>query len=163
MSDKAKQLAEKLHSEGEKTLSFFQSLPTEAWTKRVYADGASWNVRGVFEHLSISEHTLRLVFEQIVATGVGSPEGYDVNGFNHEKTGRFATLSLEGLSELYANTRMKTVAFARELSDDQLAIRARHPALGDTSLEEMLKLVYLHNLMHTRDVKKVLPPASKGA
>ncbi len=154
MSAKTDQLAGKLASEGEKTLAFFQSLPDTAWNARVYQDGAMWKVRDVFEHLCVSEHSLRRLFEQILVTGRGAPEDFDIDAFNAAKTGRFASLSRDELLALYDETRRATIAFTRSLTDEQLAMRARHPAMGDASLEEMLKMVYLHHQMHVRDVKR---------
>jgi hypothetical protein len=156
MPDTASKLADKLTSEGEKTLAFFKELPDNAWTRQIFADGAQWDVRGVFEHLCISEHLLRRLFEQILATGHGVPEGFDVNAFNQEKTGRFASNSRNDMLQLYADTRAKTVVFTQGLSDEQLVMRGRHPGIGDATLEEQIKLVYLHHAMHVRDVKKAL-------
>lgn len=159
MSDqaaKSAKLAEKLATEGEKTLTFFRDLPDSVWTQQVFADGARWDVRDVFKHLCVSEHTLRRLFEQILATGQGVAENFDINAFNREKTGQFASLSREALFQLYADTRAKTIIFAQGLSDDQLAARGRHPALGDSTLEDQLKLIYLHHTMHMRDIKKAI-------
>ena len=156
MSDNATHLAKKLTSEGEKTSAYFQSLPDAAWHTQLFADGAMWDVRGMFEHLCISEHTLRRLFEQIVASGVGSEGDFDIDAFNQQKTGRFTSLSRDELLKLYADTREKTITFARGLSDAQLAIRARHPAIGESSLEDQIKLIYLHHQMHVRDVKRRL-------
>jgi hypothetical protein len=156
VSDKANQLAGKLTSEGDKTFAFFQSLPDDAWSKQVFEDGAMWKVRDIFEHLCVSEHSLRRLFENILVTGEGAPDGYDVNAFNKQKTGRFASLSRDELFALYGETRKKMIEFTRVLTDEQLAIRARHPAMGDSSLEDMIKMIYLHHQMHMRDVKKGL-------
>lgn len=156
MSTKTVQLAHKLASEGERTLAFFRSLPDEAWSTQVYQDGAMWRVRDVFEHLCISEHGLRRLFEQILATGQGAPEDFDIDVFNAERTGRFASLSRDALFALYSETRSATIAFTQGLTDEQLAIRARHPAMGDASLEDMIKMVYLHHQMHVRDVRRVV-------
>ncbi len=156
MPNTATQLAEKLRSEGEKTLAYYESLPKGAWDTLVFGDGAMWTVRGVFEHLCISEHTLRRLFEEIVNGGMGAPEGFDINAYNQEKTGRFATLSREEMFNLYRETRAKTIEFTQGLTDDQLALRGRHPAMGDSSLEEQIKMIYLHHTMHARDVRRVV-------
>ncbi len=156
MSAKTAQLAHKLASEGEKTLAFFRSLPDEVWGARVYQDGAMWCARDVFEHLCISEHSLHRLFEQILATGEGAPEGFDIDAFNAERTGRFASLSRDALFALYSETRNAMVAFAQGLTDEQLAIRARHPAMGNVSLEDMIKMIYLHHQMHVRDVRRLV-------
>ena len=150
MCDTADRLADKLTTEGEKTLAFFKELPESAWSRQVFADGAQWNVQGVFEHLCISEHTLHRLFEQILTIGHGVPEDFDVNAFNRAKTDRFASNSRDDMLQLYADTRAKTVMFTQGLNDEQLAMRGRHPAIGDSTLEEQIKLVYLHHAMHVR-------------
>jgi hypothetical protein len=32
----------------------------------------------------------------------------------------------------------------------------RHPFMGQTQLREMIKMLYIHNLTHYRDMKKAL-------
>jgi hypothetical protein len=166
MSDKANHLAEKLMAEGDKTLIFFRGLPEDAWAKQVFEDGAQWDVRGVFEHLVLSEVSLLKLFAGIVRGGPGASEGFDVDRFNHEHTGQLEAHARGQLFEHYAATRNQTVSFTRARDDDQLAMRGRHPAMGDSPVEDMLKMIYLHHTMHMRDVKKAItpspPPAPKG-
>lgn len=147
-------LAMKLMNEGEKTATFFRALPDDAWNKKVYADGAEWDAHETLAHLIQAEASLRVLFKQVVAGGEGAPVGFDVDRFNRERTGRLATLSREELLQQFMHERRKTADFAGGLSAEQLALRGRHPALGDSSIEEMLKLIYVHNAMHVRDIKK---------
>jgi hypothetical protein len=42
------------------------------------------------------------------------------------------------------------------IDENDLEKIGRHPYLGRTTLREMIKMVYLHNQIHYRDVKKVL-------
>jgi hypothetical protein len=42
------------------------------------------------------------------------------------------------------------------LKDDELKIIGRHPFLEVTTIREMVKMLYLHNQIHYRDLKKVL-------
>jgi uncharacterized damage-inducible protein DinB len=156
MSDKATKLAEKLTSEGERTMAFFQALPAEAWAKQIYSEGAMWTTRDVLEHLATSEHGMKRLCEQIIETGKGAPEDFDIDAFNKSRTGRFAHLTLDELHQLYKDTRARTVAYARTLDDAQLEKRGRHPAMGDSSVEGILKIIYLHNNMHIGDIKKSL-------
>jgi DinB superfamily len=156
MTTKAGALADKLLSEGERTLTFFRSLQPAAWQKRVYGEGSGWVVRDAFEHLIISEETLQQLFERVVREGRGVDEDFSADRFNAEHTGELAGLSWDELHARYTATRRSMAEFTRPLSDEQLAVRARHPALGITSLEEMIKLIYVHHSMHMRDVRRVL-------
>ena len=149
-------LATKLRSEGERTAAFFSALPEEDWQRALYLDGAEWEVRDALEHLIQSEASLRVLFKQVVAGGEGAPANFDIDGFNRERTGRLAALSREELLQRFAHERNKTADFANGLTDEQLALRGRHPALGESSIEEMLKLIYVHNTMHMRDIKRAV-------
>ena len=156
MSEEATKLADKLLSEGERTLAFFRALSAHDWTRHVYADGAHWTVRQAFEHLALSERSMLRLCEGLIAGGRGAPEDFDIDRFNREHTDRLGASPVQELLEIFSGTRQATAAFARGLDDDQLALRGRHPAMGDSSLAEILKMIYLHNTMHVRDIKKLL-------
>jgi hypothetical protein len=46
-------------------------------------------------------------------------------------------------------------AFVAGLSEADLQKTGRHPFLGETSLAEMIKMVYRHNQIHYRDLRKL--------
>lgn len=156
MPSSAESLADKLASEGEKTLAFFAAVPEADRDRPVFGDGARWTVRGAFEHLILSEASLLTLFQNVRDGGGGAAADFDIDRFNLEHTGRFAGEAWNALLSRYTATRQATVAFTRDLSDAQLALRGRHPALGDAALEDMLKLIYLHHTMHLRDVRRAL-------
>jgi hypothetical protein len=156
MATRAESIADKLISEGKRTIEFFSQLDEAVWLKPVFHDGAMWNVRGIFEHLIEAERTLLKLFESVVAGGAGASPEFDIDRFNREHTGRLAELSREHLHLRFEENRKSTSDFARGLSDEQLDRRGRHPALGDSSVEDMLKMIYLHNTMHVKDVKRSL-------
>jgi hypothetical protein len=154
MTESNNGLAAKLMSEGEKTKAFFVALSHETWLKPIYTDGAQWNARETLAHLIQSEASLRKLFQQVVAGGEGAPIDFDIERFNREHTGRLENLSRDELLQRYADERRATVDFANGLTSEQLTLRGRHPAMGDSSVEDMLKMIYLHNSMHVRDIKK---------
>lgn len=157
MSDASNQLADKLLSEGERTAAYFRGLSAEAWDTRLYVDGAHWTVKQALEHLCVSEHSLRRLAEEIVfAGGGGSPENFSIDAFNQSKTGRFASLTNNALVALYLETRRASAEFARGLTDEQLAMRGRHPAMGDSAVSDFFRMMYMHNTMHIKDIKKVV-------
>ena len=152
--DKSGQLAGKLLSEGERTLVFFRALPAEAWPMQIYAEGAQWTVRDILEHLVISEQEMQRLRAQIIEIGVGAPDDFDIDAYNRDETGRHAALSVDALLALFADTRQNTAQDARRMTEAQLARRGRHPAMGDSSIEDIFKIIYLHNTMHIRDIRK---------
>ena len=152
--EKSGQLAGKLLSESERTLVFFRGLPAEAWAMQVYSEGAQWTARDILEHLVISEQEMRRLRAQIIEIEAGAPDSFDIDAYNLNETGRFAALSIEELLALFADTRQTTAQDARRMTQAQLARRGRHPAMGDSSIEDIFKIIYLHNTMHIRDIRK---------
>lgn len=145
-------LADKLAAEGERVAAFFAAHAERA-DAPIYADGAAWSLRQTLEHLVLSERGLLQAFGDVAAGGPGAPESMDIEAFNREQTDALAALSYAALGEAFLAQRSATVAFTRALSDEQLARRGRHPALGEASLTEMLKMIVLHGGMHMRDVR----------
>lgn len=157
MSDTSTQLADKLTSEGERTLAFFRAISPEKWEAQLYTDGAQWTIRQAFEHLCISEHGMKRLCEQIVFEGgKGAAKDFNIDEYNKSKTDRFAQMTRDELLALYDQSRQQSAALARALTDEQLALRGNHPAMGDSSVQDILKMLYLHNTMHMKDAKKAL-------
>ncbi len=148
-------LADKLLAEGERTLAFFESLGDEAWSRHLYAHDSLWTVRDVLEHLTLAETNLMTIIADVAAGGAGTPEGFDIDSFNRDHTGQLAALDRPALLTAYRTQRAQTAAQARSFGESQLALRGRHPAMGDSSVADMLKMIYLHNAMHVKDVKRL--------
>lgn len=150
------ELAQKLKSEGEKMLSVFGSLSQEQWGQDVYTEGTTWTIRNVLSHFVTSERGLVKLFEQIRQGGAGSPDGFSIDRYNASMQERTRDASPQELLEQYAQVRANTVLWVSGLQETDLDIAGRHPFLGQTVLREMIKMLYIHNLTHYREMKKAL-------
>ena len=56
----------------------------------------------------------------------------------------------------FREVRNKMCQWVEALSEHDLERSGRHPYLGRVSLLEMIKMVYLHNQIHLRDIRKVI-------
>jgi uncharacterized damage-inducible protein DinB len=149
------ELAQKLKSEGEKMISIFANLPDDQWTQEVYTEGTTWTIRNVLSHFVTSERGLVKLFEQIRQGGAGSSDDFSIDRYNASMQERTKDLPPKELLEQYRQVRAHTVEWVSSLSQTDLDITGRHPFLGQTVLREMIKLLYIHNLTHYRDMKKV--------
>ena len=149
-------LAEKLKSEGERMTSIFGGLETGQWQQEVYTEGTTWTVRNVLSHFVTSERGLVKLFEQIRQGSAGSPDDFSIDRYNAAMQERTKELSPQDLLEQYRQVRTNTVTWVSCLQESDLDITGRHPFMGQTQLREMLKMLYIHNLTHYRDMKKVL-------
>lgn len=150
------ELAEKLKSEGEKMLTFFSGLTEEQWKIDVYTENEVWNIRNILSHLVTSERGLVKLFEQIRTTGVGAAEDFSIDRYNSAQQQKTKDLAVSELLKQYQEVRTNSVNWVSGLQTEELEIKGRHPFLGETAIREMIKMLYIHNQTHLRDVRKVL-------
>jgi hypothetical protein len=150
------ELAEKLKSEGEKFIRIFSELTDEQWQTEVYTEGTTWTIRNVLSHFVTSERGLVKLFEQIRQGGNGAADDFSIDRYNESQQAKTKDLSVAELLEKYRSTRAETIIWVSGLKEVDLELTGRHPFLGETSLREMVKALYIHNQLHYRDLKKVL-------
>jgi uncharacterized damage-inducible protein DinB len=149
-------LAEKLRSEGEKLADFFSSLSDSQWSTEVYTEGTTWAVRNILAHLVTAERGFIRLFTSICEGGPGASEDFDIDRYNASQQEKTRDALPAELLDGFRAVRRNMVAFVSGLQDTDLERQGRHPFLGYTTLREMLKMVYLHNQLHYRDLRRAL-------
>jgi uncharacterized damage-inducible protein DinB len=149
-------LAERLKTEGEKTAAFFASLTADQWKAEVYTEGATWTVRNVLAHYLTAERGFVKIFASIREGGPGAAEDFDIDRYNASQQRKTQELDPAELLEQFIAVRAEMTAWVAGLSEADLEKPGRHPFLGQTTLGEMIKMVYRHNQIHFRDLRKVL-------
>ncbi len=155
MSETA-ELAEKLKTEGERMLAFFAELTDAQWVSEVYTEGETWTIRNVLAHYVTSERGLVRLFERIRTTGEGAADDFSIDRYNASQQEKTKDLAPAELLEQYKQVRAESIKWVSGLKDEELEIKGRHPFLGETIIREMVKMLYLHNQLHYRDVKRAL-------
>lgn len=149
-------LADKLTSEGERFVTFFSALTDAQWQTDVYTEGATWSVRNVLSHFVTSERGLVKLFEQIRLGGAGAADDFSIDRYNASQQEKTKELTPPELLEQYKAVRADSVKWVLSLQEADLEIVGRHPFLQQTTIREMIKMLYLHNQIHYRDLKKAL-------
>jgi hypothetical protein len=150
------ELTEKLKTEGEKFTRIFSEFTEDQWQTEVYTEGTTWTIRNVLSHFVTSERGLVKLFEQIRQGGNGAADDFSIDRYNASQQAKTKDLSAAELLENYKSTRAETIIWVSSLKVSDLDITGRHPFLETTTLREMIKMLYLHNQIHYRDLKKVL-------
>ena len=150
------ELAEKLKQEGEKLANFFESLTDSQWNTEVYTEGALWNARNILAHLMTAERAFVKLFENIRAGGEGVSEDFVIDRYNASQQRRTKERAAQQLLQEYRAARAEMVQWVSGIADSDLEKSGRHPFLGITTLREMIKMIYIHNQMHYRDLKRSL-------
>jgi uncharacterized damage-inducible protein DinB len=147
---------ERLRKEGEKAVAYFSALTDEQWRTEVYTEGATWTIRNVLAHFVTSERGLLKLFKNIRAGGVGASDDFSIDRYNARQQEKTKNLSPAELLEQFEAVRAELAEWVSKLSQDDLVIEGRHPYLGQVQLSEMIKMIYLHNQLHFRDLRKLV-------
>ena len=150
------ELADKLKTEGEKFHAIFAGLADDQWQTEIYTEGETWTIRNVLSHFVTSERGLVKLFERIRTTGEGSSDDFSIDRYNEAQQRKTQELSPQELLEQYKVIRADSAAWVAGLNESELEIKGRHPFLGMTSIREMIKMLYIHQQTHYRDMKKAL-------
>ncbi len=163
MGDRTTAIIARLIEKGAESAAFFRSLIPAQWHTRVYADGPQWDVRQVLCHFVSAERAYLRIFEDVLRGGPGAPPNFDIDRFNAHEVEQMEPLTPQELIAQFEAARAATVAFVRQLEDADLDREGRHPFFGVDRLEKFLKLIYRHNMLHERDIRRALGLQAEAA
>jgi uncharacterized protein (TIGR03083 family) len=149
-------LAQKLKAEEEVFVDYLAGLESTDWDANVYTEGTAWTVRNVLAHLMSAERAFCKLFEQIAGGGSGVSADFDIDRYNASQQRRTKDLTPFELVADFREARHQMIGLVRSLSQADLDIRGRHPFLGITTLREMIRMIYIHNKAHLRDIRRSL-------
>lgn len=156
MGKRVDDLVTRLRKGARKTDEFFGALTDEQWQRVLYTDPHPWTVRDVLAHFLSAEVALLHLARDIASGGPGAPLSLDYNDFNGQEQVRLTGKPIAALRSELTAARAATVAWLVGLSDQDLDRVGRHPALGEINLEMFVNAIYGHQLMHVRDLARLL-------
>jgi hypothetical protein len=139
-----------------KTAQILGGLRDDQWQMALYTEPLAWTVRDLAAHFLSAEVALLRVMQDVASGGPGAPEDFNYDDFNSDEQTRLAGLPLRRLLADLVEARAATIAWASNLNDSDLDRCGRHPALGDITLESFINAIYGHQLMHMRDLQRLL-------
>ena len=158
MSETPERLAERLASESQRTLEFFRALSPEQWECVVYPQGPVWTARHLLAHFVSAEQAVTRLVEDIYNGGAGAPEDFDIDGFNASDVAEFVKHTQEELLAEFEQSRRACVALVGKMQPADLSKNGRHPFLGRVAMEDIIKMLYRHDQIHLRDLRRLLKP-----
>lgn len=156
MSARARQIADTLENEGNKTLQFFDELEESNWRVQVYKEEGGWDVHTLLAHFTEVEGSIPRLIRHLLDGDPGVPRDFDIDRWNARYTIAMAAQDRESLMAEFTRRRRATVELVRGLSDADLEVSGRHPFLGPSQVKDMLKLMYVHLQLHMRDIRRAL-------
>ena len=148
--DEIQKTKKKLTAARDRLLSAADGLDKEQWEWR--PDDGRWSVRLVLAHVGAAKWSHLEVARRLVEGKVVEIPGFDLNEWNKAEVAKRADWSAaQVLADLEAGQRA-AFDFLDGLDEEKLAITGSHPALGEMSVGQVLRVIGLHDGLHRRDV-----------
>lgn len=156
MSKRKELIIRRLTNEGQTTLEFFRGLDEADWERRIYTEGSQWTLCQVLCHFVSAERGFFQLAQDILKGGRDAMKGMDIDEFNEREVAAMAGRTPADLLPEFERLRADMVELVRGMDEADLEREWYHPVFGHSVLEKLPKLVYRHNMMHLRDVRRVL-------
>jgi uncharacterized damage-inducible protein DinB len=151
--DEVQRIKNKLTAARDRLLSAADGLDKGQWEWR--PDDGRWSVRLVLAHVGAAQWSHLDVARRLVAGEVAEIPDFDLDAWNNAAVAKRADWSVEQvLADLDAAQRA-TFDFLDGLDAEKLAITGSHPALGELSVGQVVRVIGLHDGLHRRDVLRL--------
>jgi hypothetical protein len=154
MPDSPEHLSKRLLEEGQKTLGFFSVLPENQRDLTIYTEGSQWNIRQVLAHFVDAEDGFTTLINNVLQGGSGAPENFNIDSYNERHVARMQKISYKELLGQFQQCRERNADIVSRMTPEDLDRQGRHPFLGVATLSDMIKLIYRHNQIHLRDIRR---------
>lgn len=144
------------------------ALETLTPAELLHADDGGWSVKDILAHVTHAEKLnvkfTRLMVQgdkpiQLVAFRAEYPDyegAFDLDRFNAFMYARLRDEPLDAVLGALTAVRAETLAWMDTLMPDALDLTGEHAAWGPQSVRGMLKILMLHDKMHTQQIMKRL-------
>ena len=151
MSDTLAPILAKMASVHAKLLAFAAGLDEAAANRP--AGPEQWSPRQAIGHLADAERAHRRFIEAVAAGGAPpSVENFDLDAWNAGRVAKRAGQSLAEVIADYEVERAATLRTLQALPDEAWARSGRHPALGEMTVEQVARVIGIHENMHLKEM-----------
>lgn len=147
-------LIKKLAAAREEILQTIEGLDEGALTWQP-GDGR-WSIQETLAHLASAEGSHRQVAQAIAAGQTVDLPDFDLDTWNAARVAERRERSMDEILEEMALERQRTMSALQDLEDEALDRQGLHPALGETTVLKVFRIIPIHERWHLKDIKQLL-------
>jgi uncharacterized damage-inducible protein DinB len=159
-ADEIRKIREKIEKARAQLLSAVEDLDAATWEWQP-CDGR-WSIRLTMAHVASAQWS-HLAFAQRAATGEETRiPGFDLDAWNAAHVAERADWPIERILGDLQSAQERTLAFLDGIDTASLDRAGSHPALGQVTVGQALRVIAVHEGMHRRDIVKLLDEMRRG-
>ncbi len=147
-------LIDKLAATRQEMLQTIEGLDEGALTWQP-GDGR-WSIKETLGHLASSEGSHRQVAQTIAAGQTVDVPDFDLDTWNAAQVSKRHQRSIDEILGEMAAERQRTLSALQDLEDEALDGQGLHPALGETTVLKVFRIIPIHERWHLKDIRQLL-------
>jgi len=147
-------LIKKLAAAREEILQTIEGLDEGALTWKP-GDGR-WSIRENLAHLASAEGSHRQVARTIAAGQTVDAPDFDLDTWNAARVAERRERSIDEILEEMAAERQRTLSALKDTENEALDRQGLHPALGETTVLKVFRIIPIHERWHLKDIRQLL-------
>jgi hypothetical protein len=148
--DEVQRIKKKLTAARERLLSAADGLDEGQWEWR--PDDGRWSVRLVLAHVGAAQWSHLEVARHLVAGEAVEIPDFDLDAWNNAEVAKRADWPVDQVLADLDGGQRATFEFLEGLDVEKLAITGSHPALGEMSVGQVVRVIGMHDGLHRRDL-----------
>jgi uncharacterized damage-inducible protein DinB len=115
-----------------------------------------WSIKETLAHLASAEGSHRQVAQAIAAGQTVDVPDFDLDAWNAAQVAKRRQRSIDEILEEMAAERQRTLSALQDLEGEALDREGLHPALGETTVLRVFRIIPIHERWHLKDIKQLL-------
>ncbi len=112
-----------------------------------------WSVKDAVAHLVGAERGMTRIARGMAAgQDPQLPQGYNNDEYNARQVSKRQGQNLAQVRQELGASRAELMTFLQSITPEQLALCGEHPLYGETSLKDLLVILYSHETTHTNEI-----------
>ena len=147
-------LVDRLAAAREEILQTIEGLDEGALTWQP-GDGR-WSIRENLAHLASAEGSHRQVAQAIAAGQTVDAPDFDLDTWNAARVAERRQQTIDEILEEMAAERQRTLSALQDLENEALDRQGLHPALDETTVLKIFRIIPIHERWHLKDIRQLL-------
>jgi uncharacterized damage-inducible protein DinB len=152
--DKVRQIKQKLAAARGKLLATVEGLDAAQWDWQ--PEDGRWSVRLTLAHVGSAQWSHLQVARWLAAGETVDLTGFDLDAWNEAHVAERADWPVDQVLADLEAAQQASFAFLEGLDAQTLARTGTHPALGEMSVGQVIRVIGLHDNLHRRDLLRLL-------
>jgi uncharacterized damage-inducible protein DinB len=120
-----------------------------------------WSIKENLAHLASAEGSHRQVAQAIAAGQTVDLLDFDLDTWNAARLAERRQRSMDEILQEMATERQHTLNALQDLEDEALDRQGLHPALGETTVLKVFRIIPIHERWHLKDIRQLLEEQGK--